>query len=78
MPSVSVSVSVCVCAHVCIFVCLQNVRGTEESVRPYIPEIAKFVRTVIADVDGMPEEERQLGRIPAIVKQIAGLIGCGC
>ena len=54
------------------------VRHSEMQLRPALPDIAKFMRAVIGDVDGMPEEERQLGRVPEIVKQIAGLLGYAC
>ncbi len=48
---------------------------SEMQMRPSLPDIAKFMRTVITDVQVMSPEEQQMGRIPEIVKQIAGLLG---
>jgi hypothetical protein len=45
--------------------------------RPVIPDIAKFMMTVVTDCkDWTPEERLNLSRLPAIIKQIGGLIGC--
>lgn len=52
-----------------------QVPGCEVQVRPILPDIIKFMGTVSEDLKGMEDADRAGGRLPEIVKQMAGLIG---
>ncbi len=55
--------------------CCAMTLGTEVQVRPVLPDIIKFMGTVSEDLKGMEDADRAGGRLPEIVKQMAGLIG---